>query len=123
MPPATARTATIEPATTTCRLVFARLASRSRSTRSRSRAAVLAAWLFRLLMVVFSSGGRAHAGARTTKEGDCGCSAEASDEDGRARRSTPSQGVREDPAARAVPAGSRGHGQPAPGQGLLHRDR
>ncbi|GAA2551741.1 hypothetical protein GCM10010423_60300 [Streptomyces levis] len=46
----------MEQATTICRLALARLASRSRSTRSRSRAAVFAAWLFRLLMVMFSVG-------------------------------------------------------------------
>lgn len=40
-----------------CRLVLARLASRSRSMRSRSRAAVFDAALFRLLMV-FSQGTR-----------------------------------------------------------------
>src|SRR4051794_36105687 len=56
MPPASASTATTEPATMACRLTLARLASRSRSARSRSRAAVFAAWLFRLLMVVFSVG-------------------------------------------------------------------
>lgn len=41
-----------------CRLTFARLASRSRSARSRSRAADFDAWLFRLLMLVFSMGTR-----------------------------------------------------------------
>ncbi|CAM5518435.1 hypothetical protein STENM223S_10674 [Streptomyces tendae] len=34
----------------TCRVTLSRLAWRSRSSRRRSRAAVLAAWLFRLLM-------------------------------------------------------------------------
>src|SRR3954447_6716506 len=54
MPPAIARTPTTEQATMTCRLTLSRLAWRSRSWRSRSRAAVFEAWLFRLLMVVFS---------------------------------------------------------------------
>src|SRR3954463_2756888 len=111
MPPAAASTATIEPATMACRLTLALLAWRSRSCRSRSRAAVFEAWLFRLLMSVFSmwdahtsyagyvwGTGRAQVlcavTVRAVRRTRC-----RSGEDDRARRSTPSQGVHEDPLA------------------------
>src|SRR5690348_15368880 len=116
MPPAAARTRTTEPATMACRLALARLAWRSRSSRSRSRAADFEAWLFRLLMLVFSmwdaqmscaeyvwGTGRAQWGRPATGGGR-------SDQGDRARRSTPSQGVHEEPVA------DGGHGRAgAPG--------
>src|SRR3954447_9515474 len=98
MPPAIARTPTTEQATMTCRLTLSRLAWRSRSCRSRSRAAVFEAWLFRLLMVVFSiKGTRTRRVRGDTSIGTGGAQVLfGSGDSDRARRSTPSQGVHED---------------------------
>src|SRR4051812_42670145 len=124
MPPAIARTATTEPATMSCRLTFARLAWRSRSARSRSRAAVFAAALFRLLMLVISIWD-AYTSYAEYVWGTWVCSGTwgVSDrEEDRARRSTPSQGVHQQPltgGGRAV----RGTRQPADRRGAAARHR
>src|SRR5258708_26465611 len=130
MPPAIARTATREPATMACRLTLSRLAWRSRSRRSFSRAADLAAWLFRLLIVVISMGD-----AHMPYAGYVGGTAGAqrlwlrrispprrmlslrrtwSRESDRARRSSPSQGMHEQAGAGGGPPARRGPAPPGP---------
>src|SRR5690606_4221768 len=119
-PPSIARTPPTEQATMICRLTFARFASRSRSARRRSRAAVFAAWLFRLLMLMFSMGGRTRSPCADGSGGllvPGGPPSSDEDEAGRgARRPAPSQGVHEEQVA----AGGGAHRRTARAAGLGH---
>lgn len=103
-PPAIARIATVDPATTTWRRARSFFACRSRSSRSRSRAAALLALLLRALMVDHSVWGRtrrvgADVGAPLRGGPAAGPEAAADvvlgREKGRARWSPSSDGVRE----------------------------
>ncbi|CAM5233495.1 hypothetical protein STANM309S_06274 [Streptomyces tanashiensis] len=128
----------LEAATTTCRLTFSRLAWRSRSARRRSRAAVFAAWLFRLLMMMFSPGGRAHGrvrqdtcgGLRVLRgaPGDPGCAGISLNERRRSTAATPSPGSARGSGSRAhggLPRsrGRRAGGPPGPRGHAHRRDR